>query len=167
MLSRVASLATRSLSRHVRTFATGGQQIAALSQSLPHLDVVQYEHKNRVWSLQHVDYYSEALAIGIVENGLQTGDVVLSWMPDHFAEQVGSTVASWIAGFFGMMILSNSTHTLTLIAPDGSSIRLLESWTRSVHSGRFHCQDRQGRTSPRQGPRTYPGERLDYARSPR
>ena len=55
---------------------------------MPHLDVVRYQHKNRVWSLNHVEYYSEAPAIGLLENGLQKGDKVLSWLPDHFSEQV-------------------------------------------------------------------------------
>lgn len=67
---------------------SGGEQLAALTDAFPHMDVVRYTHKNRTWSLQHVHYYSEALAIGLVENGLQTGDVVLSWLPSHFSEQV-------------------------------------------------------------------------------
>lgn len=54
----------------------------------PYKDVVRYEHKNRKWSLQHVDFYSEALAIGLLENGLQPGDVVLSWLPSHLSESM-------------------------------------------------------------------------------
>lgn len=71
-----------------RSLSTGGQQLEALTAKYPHMDVVKYEHKNRVWSLQHVHYYSEALAIGLMETGLKSGDVVLSWLPSHFSEQV-------------------------------------------------------------------------------
>jgi hypothetical protein len=68
---------------------SGGSILASLKSENPYLDVVQYEHKNRTWSLQQVDYYSEALAIGFAENGLTIGDVVLSWLPAHFSETVG------------------------------------------------------------------------------
>jgi hypothetical protein len=76
-----------------RTFAaasllSGGHQIAALTDANPNIDVVRYTHKNRTWTTQHIQYYSEALAIGLLENGLAPGDVVLSWLPDHFSEQV-------------------------------------------------------------------------------
>ena len=73
----------------MRPFSTGGKLIAELKESNPYVDVVQYEHKNRTWTTHHVDYYSEALAIGIVEQGLISGDVVLSWLPAHFQESVG------------------------------------------------------------------------------
>jgi hypothetical protein len=52
------------------------------------MDVVKYAHKNRTWTVQHVHYYSEALAIGLLENGFRTGDVVLSYLPAHLSEQV-------------------------------------------------------------------------------
>jgi non-ribosomal peptide synthetase component E (peptide arylation enzyme) len=72
-----------------RTFAAAaGQQLKQLTGQLPHFDVVRYEHKNRTWSLQHTDYYSDALAVGLLEFGLQKGDVVLSFLPDHLSEQV-------------------------------------------------------------------------------
>jgi len=57
----------------------------------PHIDVVKYAHKNRTWTLNHVEYYSTALAIGLAENGLQPGDAVLSWLPLHFSEQASSS----------------------------------------------------------------------------
>ena len=72
----------------VRALSTGGKLVAALKEENPHVDVVQYEHKNRTWTTHHVDYYAEALAIGIAENGLVPGDVVLSWLPAHFQESV-------------------------------------------------------------------------------
>ncbi|EEC47901.1 predicted protein [Phaeodactylum tricornutum CCAP 1055/1] len=81
-LAPTTRLASRSLSTAV------GAQLQALTTEYPHLDVVRYEHKNRVWSLQHVQYYSDALAIGLMENNLQPGDVVLSWLPEHFSEQM-------------------------------------------------------------------------------
>ena len=74
----------------MRTFAavSGGNQIAALSAENPNLDVVRYTHKSRTWTTQHVQYYSEALAIGFLEMGFKSGDVVLSWLPEHFSETV-------------------------------------------------------------------------------
>lgn len=68
----------------------GGVQLKELATANPYKDVVRYEHKNRKWSLQHVDFYSEALACGLMENGLIPGDVVLSWLPTHFSESVST-----------------------------------------------------------------------------
>ena len=72
----------------VRTLATGGAALAELKTASPHVDVVRYEHKNRTWSLNHVDYYATAMAIGFIDGGLAPSDVVLSWLPEHFSEQV-------------------------------------------------------------------------------
>ena len=72
----------------VRSLATGGAALADLKAASPHMDVVRYEHKNRTWSLNHVDYYATAMAIGLIDAGLQPQDVVLSWLPAHFSEQV-------------------------------------------------------------------------------
>lgn len=79
-------------------FSTGGAMLSELAKDNPYKDVVRYEHKNRKWSLQHVDFYSEALACGLLENGLQPGDVVLSWLPPHFSESVSSSLSSsyWV-----------------------------------------------------------------------
>lgn len=52
------------------------------------MEIVRYEHKNVKWTLKHVNYYADALACGFLDAGLQPGDVVLSWLPGHFAEQV-------------------------------------------------------------------------------
>lgn len=68
--------------------AAGGPQVKELAAANPYKDVVRYEHKNRKWNLQHVDFYSEALAIGLLETGLKPGDVVLSWLPGHLSESV-------------------------------------------------------------------------------
>ena len=67
---------------------SGGSHLTTLAKENPYKDVVRYEFKNRKWNLQHVDFYSEALAVGLLENGLQPGDVVLSWLPAHFSESV-------------------------------------------------------------------------------
>jgi hypothetical protein len=70
----------------------GGAKLASMTAANPHKDVVKYEHKNRTWTLNHVDYFSKALAIGLTENGLQSGDVVLSWLPAHFSEQASTDI---------------------------------------------------------------------------
>ena len=98
MLRAAASsrlLAARSTTRSTTLTAklclsslSGGAHLNQLAKENPYKDVVRYEHKNRKWNLQHVDFYSEALAIGLLENGLQPGDVVLSWLPPHFSESV-------------------------------------------------------------------------------
>lgn len=89
----LASTTTRSsfAAVQVRAFsANAGSVLRLLTQENPHVDVVRYEHKNRKWSLSHVDYYSDALAIGFIENGLQPGDALLSYLPLHFSESVSS-----------------------------------------------------------------------------
>jgi hypothetical protein len=72
---------------------SGGTLLNQMATDNPYKDVVRYEHKNRKWNLQHVDFYSEAFAIGLLENGLQPGDVVLSWLPPHFSESVSTVPA--------------------------------------------------------------------------
>jgi hypothetical protein len=86
--TNVARKSTRGSAAAAAAASSGGSMLAALRAENPHTDVVQYHHKNRTWSIHHVDYYSEALAIGLAENGLIAGDVVLSWLPQHFADQV-------------------------------------------------------------------------------
>jgi hypothetical protein len=79
---------------HQRTMATvnAGSALSRLAADHPHMEIVRYQHKNVKWTLKHVDYYSDALACGFLDAGLQPGDVVLSWLPEHFAEQVSSFV---------------------------------------------------------------------------
>lgn len=84
----VEQFRTMSTTTTSTTSNSGGQQLTTMVAANPHIDVVRYEHKNRVWTLNHVDYYATALAIGLTEQGLQPGDVVLSWLPSHFSEQV-------------------------------------------------------------------------------
>jgi acyl-CoA synthetase (AMP-forming)/AMP-acid ligase II len=89
-LARSAATQIQRTSRLALSTATGGALLSELAKENPYKDVVRYEHKNRKWSLQHVDFYSDSLATGLLENGLQPGDVVLSWLPQHFSESVSS-----------------------------------------------------------------------------
>merc|ERR1719491_60719 len=78
---------------------SAGDALARLAADHPHPEVLRYEHKNVKWTLKHVQYYSDALACGLVDAGLQPGDVVLSWLPLHFAEQHIIQFACSKAGF--------------------------------------------------------------------
>lgn len=75
-------------SRRGMATISAGDALARLATDHPHQEIIRYEHKNVKWTLKHVNYYSDALACGLVDAGLQPGDVVLSWLPMHFAEQV-------------------------------------------------------------------------------
>lgn len=96
---RAASVLVRQLNRPaVRAVLTngargmaslsGGQTIAQLAKEFPHMDAVRYEHKNQKFALKDVNHFAESLACGFIEQGFQPGDVVLSWLPEHFSEQV-------------------------------------------------------------------------------
>jgi hypothetical protein len=87
---------------------SGGSLLKELATDNPYKDVVRFEFKNRKWNLQHVDFYSDALAVGLLENGLQPGDVVLSWLPPHFSESMVLQFACSKSG----LILYNLDHTL-------------------------------------------------------
>ncbi len=76
--------------KYMSTSSSGGSLLTQLAKENPYKDVVRYEFKNRKWNLQHVDFYSEALAVGLLETGLQPGDKVLSWLPAHFSESVST-----------------------------------------------------------------------------
>lgn len=101
MLSRLNLVRSSRAIVHFRTLSTksaaatpaaavssGGSLLHSLANELPHKNVVTYQHKNRTWTLHHVDYYSQALAIGLCELGFQSKDIVLSWLPNHLSEQV-------------------------------------------------------------------------------
>lgn len=70
-----------------RSMTTAGAQLRELASQSPHVDVIRYEHKNQKFTLQHVDNHADSLASGLLDCGLVPGDVVLSWLPNHFAEQ--------------------------------------------------------------------------------
>jgi non-ribosomal peptide synthetase component E (peptide arylation enzyme) len=82
------------------TSRSAGDLLQQLATENPHVEVIRYHHKNVKWTLKHVNYFAEALAIGLLDNGLRAGDVVLSWLPNHFSEQVCS-----------YDLLSASSHT--------------------------------------------------------
>ncbi len=67
---------------------SAGTALSLIATQAPHTDVIRYEHKNVKWTLKHVNLNSDALAIGLLDQGFMKGDVVLSWLPEHFAEQV-------------------------------------------------------------------------------
>lgn len=76
------------------TSLAGGNALKQLATDMPHMEAVRYEHKNVKWTFHHIDYFADALATGIVETGIAPGDVVLSWLPLHFAEQVQCIVVT-------------------------------------------------------------------------
>ncbi len=80
----------------------------------PHQEIIRYEHKNVKWTLKHVHYYSDALACGLVDAGLQSGDVMLSWLPMHFAEQVSV--------YFNLLQPDNIDLQATLLFGDVGSL---------------------------------------------
>mmetsp|Transcript_89158 Transcript_89158/g.257034 ORF Transcript_89158/g.257034 Transcript_89158/m.257034 type:complete len:287 (-) Transcript_89158:109-969(-) len=125
-LSRTSSsIATRSFFAGPVAQAAGGPQLKELAAANPYKDVVRYEHKNRKWNLQHVDYYSEALAIGLLETGLQPGDVVLSWLPSHFSESMVLQFACSKSG----LVLYNLDPTLATKDPEAAKEALSQALT--------------------------------------
>jgi hypothetical protein len=86
---------------------SAGDALARLATDHPHMEIVRYEHKNVKWTLKHVNYYSDALACGFLDYGLQPGDVVLSWLPEHFAEQVSF---NYIYSYWGGCIFALETE---------------------------------------------------------
>src|SRR5210317_2055839 len=86
------------VSRRSMATISAGDALARLASDHPHQEIIRYEHKNVKWTLKHVNYYSDALACGLVDAGLQPGDVMLSWLPLHFAEQVSYFALFFIGG---------------------------------------------------------------------
>jgi len=76
-----------------------GQLVASLAEKFPNMDVLRYDHKNVKWSFKHIDHYADCVAIGLLEQGLQPGDAMLSWLPKHFCEQHVLQLACSKAGF--------------------------------------------------------------------
>jgi non-ribosomal peptide synthetase component E (peptide arylation enzyme) len=70
---------------------TGGQKVEELAKQLPFKNAIRYEHKNQKYSFKDINQHSEDLACGFLEQGFQPGDIVLSWLPEHFSEQVRLT----------------------------------------------------------------------------
>jgi non-ribosomal peptide synthetase component E (peptide arylation enzyme) len=95
---------------------SGGNALKQLATDLPHMEAVRYEHKNVKWTFHHIDYFADALATGIVETGIAPGDVVLSWLPLHFSEQVHYShfCLFWIHVIFLLFAHRNSLFFISL-----------------------------------------------------
>lgn len=89
-----ASIRPLASRRFLSSSGGAAAQLQTLKAESPHTNVVHYTHKNQTFTVQQVDYFSTALAIGLAENGLTNGDRVLSWLPSHFAETVRVAVLS-------------------------------------------------------------------------
>lgn len=99
---------------------SAGSALSKLAAASPHMDVIRYEHKNVKMTLTHVEYFSDALATGFVENGLKPGDVVLSWLPLHFSEQHILQFACSKAGF----VLYHLDPAQAITDPEGAKASL-------------------------------------------
>jgi acyl-CoA synthetase (AMP-forming)/AMP-acid ligase II len=77
---------------------SGGQRIEELAKKFPYKNAIRYEHKNQKFSFKDIHRHSDDLACGFLEQRFQPGDIVLSWLPEHFSEQVRSfcLVSFWI-----------------------------------------------------------------------
>ena len=73
--------------RSVASLAAG-QALDVLVQQNPHVEVIRYHYKNVKMTLSTVNTNAEALATGLLDTGFVPGDVILSWLPLHHAEQV-------------------------------------------------------------------------------
>jgi len=73
--------------------------VAKIAEEFPHMDAVRYLHKNEKFGFKDVDSNAEDIACGFCEQGFQPGDIVLSWLPDHFSEQTILEFACTKAGF--------------------------------------------------------------------
>eukprot|EP00980_Cylindrotheca_fusiformis_P007259 scaffold1525_cov142-Cylindrotheca_fusiformis.AAC.59 len=120
-----SSAAVAPSSRMFLSTQTGGSMLTQLAKENPYKEIVRYEHKNRKWNLQHVDFYSEALAIGLLENGLQPGDVVLSWLPSHFSESMVLQFACSKSG----LVLYNLDPSLATSDPEAAKEALSQALT--------------------------------------
>lgn len=119
LFKRIASCRT------LATTASFGQTIEQLARDVPHKDAVRYEHKNVKWSFKHVEYFSDALAYGLLETGLAPGDALLSWLPSHFAEQHILQLACSKGGFL-LYQLDPSVATTNIDAAKASLKNALE-----------------------------------------
>eukprot|EP00527_Entomoneis_sp_CCMP2396_P002078 CAMPEP_0198143020 /NCGR_PEP_ID=MMETSP1443-20131203/5651_1 /TAXON_ID=186043 /ORGANISM="Entomoneis sp., Strain CCMP2396" /LENGTH=278 /DNA_ID=CAMNT_0043806157 /DNA_START=185 /DNA_END=1021 /DNA_ORIENTATION=+ len=128
MAPRAAAAASMSMSfstaaAAITTTSTdnvGGDIVKHLTLQNPHVNVVRYEHKNLLFTLHHVQFNSEAMAIGFLEAGLIPGDVVLSWLPEHFAENMILQFACSKAG----LVLYQLDPEMAVNDPESSKVAL-------------------------------------------
>jgi len=102
---------------------SAGSALTKIASEHPHLDVLRYEHKNVKWTLKHIEFFSDALATGLVENGLKPGDAVLSWLPSHFSEQLILQFACAKAGF----VLYTLDPSQAITDPEGAKASLAKA----------------------------------------
>jgi len=116
--SRLPSVAVRGMAS-----ISGGQAIANLADQLPFMDIVRYDHKNVKWTYKHVDHFADAIATGLLEQGFQPGDVILSWLPLHFAEQHILQFAASKGGF----VLYHLDPAQAITDPEGAKAALAKA----------------------------------------
>jgi len=127
-LSTVPSLGSPKKSFNTQPLETkgiGGNMLAALNDENPHVNVVRYEHKDRLWTMNRVQYWSEALAIGLLDYGLKAGDRVVSWLPERFSEQMVLQFACSKAG----LILYELDPSLAIKDPEAAKVALRKALT--------------------------------------
>jgi len=78
---------TQSITQRSMASLAAGQALDELVQQNPHVEVMRYHYKNIKMTLSAVNVNAEALANGLLDTGFVPGDVVLSWLPLHHAEQ--------------------------------------------------------------------------------
>jgi len=123
--SKIVFPSSRPFAAKCMSTTNGGSLLTELAKDNPYKDVVRYEYKNRKWNLQHVDYYSESLANGLLETGLQPGDVVLSWLLPHFSESMVIQFACSKAG----LILYNLDPMVATEDPEAAKQALSQALT--------------------------------------
>jgi hypothetical protein len=107
----------------IATTPSIGQALAKLTEERPEMDVLRYHHKNVKWSFKHVEFFSDCLATGFLDQGLAPGDVVLSWLPSHFSEQHILQFACSKAG----MILYSLDPAQAMTDPEGAKAALAKA----------------------------------------
>ena len=128
-VSSSVCIENRSLNLRAMATLSAGSALKNLAKESPHVDVIRYEHKNVKWTLNHVNHFADALATGFIDSGLKPGDVVLSWLPLHFAEQVRFYFCTGVCLFFK----SNFSlwHHFKLARMVSAALKLLEYWQKS------------------------------------
>ncbi|KAG7352860.1 AMP-binding enzyme [Nitzschia inconspicua] len=123
--SPVSTTAAFNIQSQCMATVNGGSLLKKMATENPYKDVVRYEFKNRKWNLQHVDFYSDALATGFLDSGLQPGDVVLSWLPGHFSESMVLQFACSKSG----LVLYNLDPSLATTDPEAAKEALAKALT--------------------------------------
>ena len=67
---------------------SGGQLLSKHAEETPFKNAIRFDHKNHKFDFREMEKWSTYLACGLTEQRFQVGDVILSWLPQHFSEQV-------------------------------------------------------------------------------